>query len=349
MKLASLVERYGPGFEQQYARDITKPMRKAIKAVSACRTEHYGQMQLCCPQCQSLSQRFHSCGHRSCPRCQHHDTGVWLARQAQKILPVEYFMVTFTLPQQMRRLVWHHQRLFYRLLFECAISTLKSFGLNDTALGGELGLTAVLHTHSRQLAFHPHVHIIIPGGCVLPQRGQWKKRRGKYLFNEFNLANVFRARMLAAIVKAGFSLPDALPKQWVAHCKHVGRGLPALQYLSRYLYRGVISERDIIDDDGERVTFRYRDSESKTIKTRSCKGEDFLWLVFQHALPKGFRRARDYGFLHGNASKTRQLIQLCLKVNIPEIQAKERPAFICQQCRVPMKIVAFIPPSWRAG
>lgn len=349
MTLASLVQAYRQGFEQKYADAITKPMQKAINAVLACRTEHYGQIKLCCPQCQTQAQLYHSCGHRSCPRCQHYDTGQWLERQTQKLLPVEYFMVTFTLPRQMRSLVWHHQRQLYSVLFECAISTLKSFGLNDAALGGELGLTAVLHTHSRPLAFHPHVHIIIPGGCYLRTRRQWKKCHGKYLFNEFNLADVFRARMLEAIVKAGFVLPNALPKQWVAHCKHVGRGLPALKYLSRYLYRGVISERDIINDDGTYVTFRYRDSDTNTIKTQRCKGEDFLWLVFQHALPKGFRRTRDYGFLHGHTVKIRQLIQLWLNVNIPEPQPKTRPAFLCQRCHVAMQIIAFIPPSWRAG
>lgn len=349
MKLAALVERYQRMFEQKYSESITSPMHKAMHAVLACRTEHYGQMQLSCPRCQAQAQHYHSCGHRSCPQCQHFDTGVWLERQTQKLLPVEYFMATFTLPRQMRALVWHHQRQLYRLLFECAISTLKSFGLKDTAMGGELGLTAILHTHSRQLAFHPHVHIIIPGGCFLRHKRQWKKQRGQYLFNAFNLATVFRARMLEAIVKAGFYLPKDLPKQWVVHCDHVGKGLPALQYLSRYLYRGVISERNIINDDGTYVTFRYRDSETDTLKTRRCKGEDFLWLVFQHALPKGFRRSRDYGFLHGNAAKVRQLIQLLLRVRLPVPDSKPRPSFLCKQCHVPMQIVAFIPPSWRAG
>ena len=300
MKLASIAQAYRHRFEHKYADTATNPMRKAMNAVLACRTEHYGQMTLGCPQCHTLAQQYHSCGHRSCPSCQHYDTGQWLERQSQKLLPVEYYMATFTLPRQLRRLVWHHQRKLYSVLFECAISTLKSFGLNDAALGGDLGLTAILHTHSRRLSFHPHVHIIIPGGCILRDRRQWKKRRGKYLFNEINLATVFRARMLEAIVQAGFSLPNHLPKQWVVQCKHVGRGLPALQYLSRYLYRGVISERNIIKDDGTHVTFRYLDSDTNTIKTRRSKGEDFLWLVFQHALPKGFRRARDYGFLHGN-------------------------------------------------
>jgi hypothetical protein len=349
MNLATIVQSYRRGFEAKYADAITPSMRKAINAVLACRTEHYGQMTLGCPQCQSQMQRFISCGHRSCPACQHYDTGQWLERQAQKLLPVEYYMATFTLPRQLRRLAWHHQRTLYSVLFECAVSTLKTFGLNDAKLGGDLGLTAVLHTHSRRLAFHPHVHIIIPGGCFLRARRQWKKRRGKYLFNELNLAKVFRARMMEAIADAGFSLPTDLPDQWVVNCKRVGRGLPALQYLSRYLYRGVISERNIIEDDGTHVSFRYRDSDTNTMKTRRCTGEDFLWLVFQHALPKGFRRTRDFGFLHGNATKLRHRIQLLLNVILPAPEPKRRPMFVCQRCQVAMRIVAFALPTWRAG
>lgn len=344
MNLATIVQTYRQGFERKYAASITPPMQKAINAVLGCRTEHYGQMILSCPQCQTHAQRFHSCGHRSCPSCQHYDTGQWLEHQRQKLLPVEYYMATFTLPRQLRRLVWHHQSKLYGLLLECAVSTLKSFGLNDAALGGDMGFTAVLHTHSRRLAFHPHVHIIIPGGCLLRARRQWKKRRGKYLFNEINLAKVFRARMLVAITKAGFILPEDIAKQWVVNCKHVGKGLPALQYLSRYLYRGVISEQNIIEDDGTYVRFCYLDSESNTLKTRRCKGEDFLWLVFQHALPKGFRRARDYGFLHGNAAKTRKLVQWVLNVKLPAPELKSRPAFICPHCQSAMSIIAFIKP-----
>jgi len=349
MNLASLVRSYRHRFDAKYADAITPSMQKAINAVLACRTEHYGQMTLSCPQCQSQAQRSVSCGHRSCPSCQHYDTGQWLQRQSQKLLPVEYYMATFTLPRQLRPLAWHHQRALYGLLFECAVATLKAFALNDVRLGGDLGLTAVLHTHSRRLAFHPHVHIIIPGGCFLRARRQWKKRRGQYLFNEINLAKVFRARMMAAIVTAGFSLPTNLPDQWVVNCKHVGKGLPALQYLSRYLYRGVISERNLVEDDGVYVTFRYLDSDSNTFKTRRCKGEDFLWLVFQHVLPKSFRRARDFGFLHGNATKIRQRIQFLLNVKLPAPESILRPSFICPHCHVAMKIVAFLRPTWRAG
>jgi len=258
-------------------------------------------------------------------------------------------MVTFTLPAELRSLVWLHQKQCYSILFECAISTLKDFGINDKKLGAALAMTAVLHTHSRALDYHPHLHIIVPGGCVNKKTKQWKKWRGKYLFNEFALAKVFRARMLAALDNLSLTIPDTVPDKWVVDCKHVGRGLPALQYLSRYLYRGVISEKNILDDDGTFVTFRYLESQSKTWKIRTVTGAHFLFLVSQHALPKGFRRVRDFGFLHGNAKKTLRLIQWILKVMVPLSKPKYRPCFRCTVCGESMTIIAFIPPAWRAG
>ncbi|MBV1929337.1 MAG: transposase, partial [Gammaproteobacteria bacterium] len=145
----------------------------------------------------------------------------------------------------------------------------------------ELGMTAVLHTHSRQLNFHPHVHIIVPGGGLNPQRKEWRKLKGQYLFNGNKLAVVFRGRLLKAINEEGLKTPRT-PKKWVAQCKRVGRGLPALQYLSRYLYRGVISNNNIISDDGKNVTFQYKDSNTGKMKTRYMKGEAFVALILQH-------------------------------------------------------------------
>lgn len=355
MDLTKIIETYQSRFRDKYASRITHQHVSALEAALACHTERYGKMVLNCSPCHIQQSRFHACGHRSCHRCQNHDTTRWLDRQSQKLLPVEYFMVTFTLPYELRALTWSHQKSLYSILFQCAISTLKDFGINDKKLGADLGMTAVLHTHSRRLDYHPHVHIIVPGGCINNKRRQWKKLRGEYLFNEFALAKVFRARFLESVRNTKLTLPENIPNQWVVDCKHVGKGLPALQYLSRYLYRGVISEKNIIKDDGAHVTFRYLDGQSGTVKSRKVKGETFLWLVFQHVLPKGFRRARDFGFLHGNAKKTLRLIQMQLKVFVditkPEypLGHRPRPSYKCTRCGEPMSIIAFIPPAWRAG
>ena len=183
---------------------------------------------------------------------------------------------------------------------------------------------------------------------------QCTKLPGKYLFNHFNLAKVFRGRFIDAIKKAELPVPAELPKKWVADCRHIGRGLPAIKYLSRYLYRGVISEKNIIKDDGQQVTFRYLDSKTKGWKTRTVTGEHFLWLVYQHVLPKGFRRVRDYGFLHGNAKNTLLRIQIALRIFFnPVLEAvsslNKRPAMPCKSCGAPLRITGFILPRWLSG
>jgi len=178
----------------------------------------------------------------------------------------------------------------------------------------------------------------VPGGGVNKRRNEWRKIKGKYLFNGFQLATVFRARLLKAIRQSGLKTPET-PKEWVVQCQSVGRGLPALKYLSRYLYRGVISNRNIIADDGDTVTFQYKDSDTGKMKTRRLRGEDFIALVLQHTLPKGFRRARDYGFLHGNGKRLLKIVQWVLQVAIPALDPAKRPRFICQQCQSPMSIV----------
>ncbi|MFT6388326.1 MAG: hypothetical protein ACJAUP_001704 [Cellvibrionaceae bacterium] len=123
----------------------------------------------------------------------------------------------------------------------------------------------------------------------------------------------------------------------------MGRELPALQYLSRYLYRGVISNNNIIADDGTYVTFRYKDSDTNTMATRRLRGEEFMALVLQHTLPKGFRRSRDYGFLHGNAKRILNIVQCALQIAVPIVKPIERKIILCQKCRGPMRFTGFIP------
>ena len=349
MQLASILDQYHDAFQAKYGPQLLPGHLRAIDAIRRCRTPQAGQLLVQCFDCGHTTWRSLSCGHRSCPQCQNYETSLWLDRQQEKLLPVDYFMATFTLPYELRSLAWDHQTLVYNLLFACACSTLKDFGLNPNKLGADIGMTAVLHTHNRRLDYHPHVHVVVPGGGVDKAKKQWKKKKSKYLFNEFALAKVFRARILEALNKAGLSAPNLLPRKWVVDCTHIGKGLSALKYLSRYLYRGVILENNIVSSQDGNVTFKY--VESRTGKTchRTVKGEDFLWLVLQHVLPKGFRRVRDYGFLHGNAKKLLSLVQMVLQVLIEACTPRSRPAFKCPKCQAPMRIMAFRQPAWASG
>ena len=349
MDLTSIVEQFHERFMAKYSNRLRSAHRKALHSIRRCRTPDSGELRVRCPDCEQSEWRPLSCGHRSCPKCQNYEASQWLDRQQAKLLPVSYFMVTFTLPFEFRPLAWRHQTEIYAILFDCVISVLRDFGLNPKNLGADLGMTAVLHTQTRRLDYHPHLHVVVPGGGIDKQRRQWKKIKGEYLFNEFNLANVFRARFFAAVKQAGLPIPFGAPKQWMVDCEHVGTGLPALKYLSRYLYRGVISEKNILSCDNGEVTFRYTDSTTGQIRTRTEKGEDFLWLVLQHVLPKGFRRVRDFGFLHGNAKRTLRLVQYVLRVMLEPTSPRPRPVFRCPHCKAAMEIIAFRRPAFLSG
>ncbi len=227
----------------------------------------------------------------------------------------------------------------------CAWETVHRFSQNDRQLQGTPGAIAVLHTHSRRLDFHPHVHLVVPAAAVDAAKQRWRcKRRGKNgtcLFNAKAVAKVFRAKMLAAIEAAGIPLPARYPQEWVAHCKSVGTGQKALIYLGRYLYRGGIREQDIVACENGRVSFRYRNAETSKLQRRTLAGTDFLWLIVQHVLPKGFRRARNYGFLHANCKRLIGLLHLLLRFDPARFTPphQQRPPMLCSCCGAVMAIV----------
>jgi len=349
MEMASIINQYYDAFIAKHAKTIFPIHLKALNAILRCRTPDSGELYVHCTDCGQAEWKPLSCGHRSCPKCQNYEASQWIDRQQAKLLPVLYFMVTFTLPYELRSLVWYNQKAVYPILFTCVASTLKDFGLNPKNLGAEIGMTMVLHTHNRKLDFHPHVHVVVPGGGVDKSRRQWKKKKGKYLFNQKAMAKVFRARFLAALNKAGLSIPKRVPEKWVVDCSCVGKGITAVKYLSRYLYRGVISEKNIVSNQNGQVTFKYNESKTGNTRYRTLEGEDFLHLILQHVLPKGFRRVRDYGFLHGNAKKLLSLVQLILHVVIKGIKQRPRPVFKCPSCQSPMVILGFRQPVWESG
>ena len=290
------------------------------------------QLLAACPDCAEQRLIPHSCGHRLCPHCQHHENEQWLERQRRLQVPAEYFLLTFTLPSELRALAFRHAKRVYTALFTAAWATVQTFCRNDRQLQGEAGAVAVLHTHSRRLELHPHVHLVVPGASLDERSRRWRTKTG-YLFSHKALAKVFRGKLLAALAQAGLHPSGQLPKKWVVDCKSVGNGEKALVYLARYLYRGVIREADILacDHNGSgQVSLRYRDSQNGETKVRTLPGADFLHLILQHVLPKGFRRTRNYGFLHPNRKGLIALLHLVLRIAArAPMPDKPRPAFPC--------------------
>ena len=349
MELAAIIDQYYDAFIVKHLDTLLPGHLKALHAIRRCRTPDSGELHVQCPDCGRIEWRPMSCGHRSCPKCQNHEASQWIDRQQAKLLPAPYFMATFTLPYELRPLSWRHQKAVYSILFTCAAGTLKDFGLNPKNLGAEIGMSMVLHTHNRKLDYHPHVHVVLPGGGVDKRSRQWKNKKGKYLFNQKAMAKVFRARFLEAATDVGLLIPNRVPQKWVVDCSYVGKGISALKYLSRYLYRGVISEKNIVSNQNGEVTFKYIESRTGKTRFRTLKGEDLLRLVVQHVLPRGFRRVRDYGFLHGNAKKLLSLVQLVLHVVIEVGKRRPRPVFMCSCCKSPMVIMGFRRPAWESG
>lgn len=341
MEMASIINQYYTDYLDKHGQKALPSHLKTLNAIRRCRTAASGELYVKCPECDHAEWRPMSCGNRHCPRCQNHAASQWIDKQQVKLLPVPYFMVTFTLPRELRSLVYHHQKSTYTLLFNCVVSTLKTFGLNPKHLGAEIGSTMVLHTNSRKLNFHPHIHAVVPGGGVDKRSRLWKRVKSDYLFNHKALARVFRGRFLAGLKETGFYIPKNTPAKWVVDCTKAGKGISALKYLSRYLYRGVISEDNIVSNNNGFITFKYVDSGTGNTKYRKLKGEDFIQLIVQHVLPRGFRRVRYYGFLHGNAKRLRSLIQLILRVIIPPIDTRPRPTFKCSCCKSDMVVLAF--------
>lgn len=343
--LATVITTFEADFLVRYGARVLPSQRHALHAMRHCRTARSPRMQVQCQACPT--QRFvpHSCGHRACPHCQHHESEQWLKRQLKRQVPGEYFLITFTLPAQMRALAWDHQRIVYNAMMRSSWDTLRIFSANDKQLKGTPGAIAVLHTHSRRLDYHPHVHVVMPAAAIDRKRRLWRTKttRGKspYLFNHKALAEVFRGKMLEALAQAKLTLPKRCPTTWVVDCKPVGSGTKALVYLGRYLYRGVIREQDILACQNGQVTFRYQDSKTRQWKTRTLPGADFLWLVLRHVLPRRFRRARNFGFLHPNSKRLIQLLHILLKVNLAAAAAyfKPRPVLTCPSCGSAMKVI----------
>jgi len=347
MRLSSIIKQFESTFLTQYSGKILPSHQKALAAMKICRTHQSPRMRAGCSQCDHSMMVPHSCGHRNCPHCQNHESQQWLERQLQKQVPAEYFLLTFTLPAELRSLAWCHQRQLYALMIQCVWETVRTFAQNDKQLQGIPGAIAVLHTHSRRLDFHPHVHLVMPAAAMDTANRLWRtkgknhKHKGGYLFSHKALAKVFRAKLLEAITHEGLVLPAKYPNVWVVDCKSVGTGKKALIYLGRYLYRGVIQEKDIIDCKDGKVTFRFQNSKTKKAECRTVSGEKFLWLILQHVLPKGFRRARNFGFLHPNSKHLIRLLQYLLGLDPGRVLGlmKERPQWTCPCCGARMKVL----------
>ena len=323
--MADILRAHGPAYIEKFGDRMPARHRSIMEKVIACRTEALGGEVYLCDPCREYRYSYHSCQDRHCPKCGNDKADEWLTMQSSLLLPVTYFLVTFTVPEELNRLARSNQRFVYGIFFQTAAAALQKLARDPNHVGGQLGFFGVLHTWTRDLAYHPHLHFIVAGGGLANDATQWRPAQGKFLVPVVALSKIFRAKFRDALKKKPDLFAQAPAevwrKDWVVHCEPVGNGRHALQYLAPYIFRIAISNRRLVNMQAGRVTFNYRDGETKQLKSRTLTAEEFIRRFLQHVLPHRFTKVRYYGFL---AARNRHRLQkvkemLCL------LPAQKRP------------------------
>jgi hypothetical protein len=308
VELAEVFRRHGSDYNVKYGRWMPPSHRRAMRDIENCRTEVLGGHVYICPDCEQIQYSYHSCKNRHCPKCQQDDTQKWLEQQRQLWLPVPYFLLTFTLPASLRPFARRHQKESYHLLFSASAAAAQQLAQDPRFVGGHIGLMGVLHTWSRNLSYHPHVHYLVPGGALSEDGSDWRPGRKSFFLPVKPLSILFRAKFRDALRKKDWfnQVPEEVWSQdWVVHCKPVGNGVAALKYLAPYIFRVALSNRRILKLEDGRVTFAYKDSNGGETRTCILQAEEFIRRFLQHVLPKGLVKVRYYGFF---SSGNRQML-----------------------------------------
>lgn len=345
--LAQVLRRHWPAYEQQFGPRLLPSHRRAVHAMLACRTAALGGQLFGC-ECGHRQFVYHSCNHRACPQCGQADASQWLERQRCRLLPLPYWLVTFTVPKQLHRLFRSHQKLFYSLLLRQSAAALLQLGRHHKDLRAQLGLLAVLQTWTRDLRFHPHLHCVVPGGGLSPDGLRWlRPKRPDYFLPQAALACRLRCRLKQILHKNHPALFAQIPPtvwtlNWVVDVQAVGSGQPALKYLSAYVYRTAFSAQRILHDDGQLITFGYRDHQRRS-QSASLTPRRFLHRFLQHVLPKGFQRVRYFGWLSPAAKARFQRIQALLDWKTPQPNPPPEPTPpLCPDCKRPMSFIQWL-------
>ena len=343
---------------------------RTLDALKNCRTEFMGGHIEACQDCGVVRIAYNSCRNRHCPKCGAIEKEKWIIKREADLLPVKYFHVVFTIPEKLNSLFINNQTAMYNLLFKVVWDVMKDFGKTKKWIGGRIGATAILHTCGQNLHYHPHLHLIVPAGALMPN-GKWKhsRNRGRYLFKVEQLSNVFRARFVEQVrnmidkKEITGNIPEKLfDKNWVVFAKQpFGGAKQVINYLGRYTHRTAISNDRILNVTDKEVTFKWKNYKTNYDSQKTTlPGEEFLRLFCMHILPPGFTRIRHYGFL-SSASKKKSLAIIRASLNIivekTVVNAKtwqeivfERmdiKSGVCKCCGGKMIIIESIPNNFR--
>jgi hypothetical protein len=378
LELADIFRQHGPAYRQAHLLPLHQ--HRLMQAIEACRTPALGGVVEWCDHCQYTHTRYRSCRNRHCPKCQGVARQKWLAQRQAELLPVEYFHVVFTVPEPIAQIAFYNKKQVYEILFRATAETLLTIARDPKRLGVALGFFAVLHSWGQNLHFHPHLHCVVPGGGLSPDRQRWIHGRRRFLLPVKVLSRLFRRLFLEGLEKAHaegkldfFADLESLREaraftrylaplktaEWVVYAKPpFGGPQHVLQYLGRYTHRVAISNRRLLRMDNGEVSFSWKDYRDRQHphKVMTVSAQEFIRRFLQHSLPPRFQRIRYYGFL-ANAQRARQL-ELCRQLLatpcsllLPSTQACRQlvillePLRRCPKCKVGILVlIPFHPP-----
>ena len=283
-----------------------------MRAIEQCRTQALGGQVYACPECGEVQYSYHSCRNRHCIKCQNDKAQEWLEAQQDLLLPGPYFMLTITLPAALNEIVRSNQNLLCNLDFRVSVAATQHLAQNPRFVGGQIGLVGILHTWGRNLAYHPHIHYLVPAGGLAAGTHTWLPARHDFLLPVKALSRIFRGKFRQALAKTALfaRIPSKVWQQdWVVagkehrSCKAVGNGRTALKYLAPYVFCVAISNRRLVKLENDKVTFRYRATDTGEPKLCTLSAEAFIHRFLQHVLPKGFVKVRYFGFFDPGCRK----------------------------------------------
>jgi len=307
VELADIFRIHGPDYLAKFGDRMAPSHKKAMQDIVQCRTPALGGIVYACPEHpEEMNYSYHSCKNRACPKCQNDETTRWLEKQIEHLLPVDYFMAAYTLPEELRKTARSNQKSVYNAFFRSSAQSFMELASHKKHLGGQTGMLGILQTWTRDMAYHVHIHYIVPGGALSFDGTIWTPHKyDDWLAPVQALSIRFKKQLkqeleILELIEQADS--KVWSKDWVVHCKPVGRGHEVLKYVAPYVYRVAGSNNRIESLEHGRVTFRYKDSDDQW---RRCTvdAEEFIRRFLQHVLPKGFVKIRYYGFLSARNRK----------------------------------------------
>jgi putative transposase/transposase-like zinc-binding protein len=356
VEVADIFRLHGPDYRTKFAARMLPSHLRAMQDIETCRTASLGGQLYYCAQCQEQRYSYHSCKNRHCPKCQNEQANQWLKEQKDLLLHTHHFLVTFTLPQELRVLARSHQKTIYNLLFRASAAALLRLAQDPRFVGARLGMVGVLHTWTRQLLYHPHVHYIVTGGG-LTDDGHWRSSRKDFLVPVKALSPIFRAQFRDQLKKSQLFAavaPRLWHKDWVVHSEAVGSGQQAFQYLAPYIFRVALSNNRLRNLHDGQVTFSYKESATDQLKRCTVTAQEFIRRFLQHVLPNRFIKVRYYGLLspaHRQLlHQAKQLLSVATSKLKREVVKTTQPLALlsCPHCGGPLTLLSPLAPRGRA-